>query len=71
MRDELVGDLRECHLGDVELVLGDQAEQQVERAFEVLQMHLEAVSGWRRGGRLADQLLEGTFRHRASTSLAS
>ena len=35
--DELVGDPGQRHLGDVELVLGDQAEQQVERALEVVQ----------------------------------
>ena len=39
--DELVGDLRQRDLGDVELVLGDQAEQQVERALEVVQAQLE------------------------------
>ena len=46
--DELVGDLRQRDLGDVELVLGDQAQQQVEGALEVGQVQLEA----RRGGRL-------------------
>ena len=33
--DELVGDLRQRDLGDVELVLADQLQQQVERALEV------------------------------------
>nr|WP_238455363.1 hypothetical protein [Micromonospora sp. ATA51] len=33
--DELVGDLVQRHLGDVELVLADELEQQVERAGEV------------------------------------
>src|SRR6266702_7876311 len=32
--DELVGDLGEGDFGNVELVLGDQREQQVERALE-------------------------------------
>ena len=41
--DELVGDPRQRDLGDVELVLGDQAEQQVERALEVVQVHREAA----------------------------
>ena len=52
VRDELVGDLRQRHLGDVELVLGDQAEQQVERALEVVEPDLE------RGRRLATGHLE-------------
>ncbi|CAM5778896.1 hypothetical protein CPER28S_00280 [Cellulomonas persica] len=42
VRDELVRDLRERDLGDVELVLRDQAEQQVERTREVVEVHLEA-----------------------------
>ena len=42
--DELVGDLRERDLGDVELVLGDQAEQQVERAAEVGEVDLERAA---------------------------
>jgi hypothetical protein len=33
--DELVGDLRQRDLGDVELVLADQLQEQVERALEV------------------------------------
>ncbi len=40
--DELVGDLVERHLGDVELVLGDQPEQQVEGALEHLEVDVEA-----------------------------
>ena len=39
--DELVGDLGQGDLGDVELVLADQAEQQVERPGEVVEVHLE------------------------------
>jgi hypothetical protein len=39
---ELVGDLRERDVTDVELVLADQAEQQVEGAVEVVQVHREA-----------------------------
>ena len=39
--DELVGDLGQGDLGDVELVLADQPEQQVERAGEHVQVHLE------------------------------
>jgi hypothetical protein len=39
--DELVSDLRQRHLGDVELVLGDQAQQQVERTLEVVQLQVE------------------------------
>jgi hypothetical protein len=41
VRDELVGDARERHLGDVELVLGDEVQQQVEGALEVVEPHLE------------------------------
>src|SRR5699024_9945015 len=41
--DELIGDLRQRHLGDVQLVLGDQCEQQVEGTLEVVQVHLEGV----------------------------
>ena len=41
VRDELVGDRGQRDLGDVELVLGDQAEQQVERALEDVEVHLE------------------------------
>src|SRR3954454_5421282 len=37
VRDELVCDLRQRHLGDVELVFGDQAQQQVERSLEVVE----------------------------------
>ncbi len=43
VRDELVGDLRQGDLGDVELVLRDQREEQVEGALEVVQVHLEGV----------------------------
>jgi hypothetical protein len=46
--DELVGDLGQSHLGDVQLVLGDQRQQQVEGALEHVQVHLEADRG-RRG----------------------
>ena len=34
--------LAQRDLGDVELVLGDQPEQQVERTLEVVEVHLEA-----------------------------
>ena len=40
--DELVGDLRQRHFGDVELVLGDQRQQQVERALEHAEADREA-----------------------------
>src|SRR6266702_1745297 len=50
---ELVGDLRDGQVGDVDLVLVDQMEQQVERAGELLQLDDEAVlvlgRGWERG----------------------
>src|SRR2546426_511788 len=50
---ELVGDLRDGQVGDVDLVLADQMEQQVERAGELLQLDDEAVlvlgRGWERG----------------------
>jgi hypothetical protein len=45
--DELVGDPAQRHLGDVELVLADELQQQVERAGEVGQPHGE--TGRRRG----------------------
>ena len=41
--DELIGDLGQCDLGDVEPSLRDQAQQQVEGAGEVLQLHLETL----------------------------
>ena len=41
VRDELVGHLGQRHLGDVELVLADEAEQQVERSREDVEVHLE------------------------------
>jgi hypothetical protein len=37
-RQELVGDLRDREVGDVDLVLADQMQQQVERAGELLQL---------------------------------
>ena len=43
--DELIGDLGQCDLGDVEPSLRDQAQQQVEGAGEVLQLHLEPLRG--------------------------
>src|SRR5690606_30348877 len=43
--DELVGDLGERDLGDIELVLGDQLQQQVERPLEVVELDLEAGLG--------------------------
>jgi hypothetical protein len=42
--DELVGDAGERDLGDVQLVLGDQREQQVEGALEDVKVHLEPSS---------------------------
>ena len=45
VRDELVGDLGQRHLGDVELVLADQAQQQVEGTLEVRQVQGEARTG--------------------------
>ena len=61
--DEVVGDAVQRHLGDVQLVLADQLQEQVERALEVVQPDREAR---RRGlGRSAD----GS--HRARTSRAS
>src|SRR6202012_3664909 len=42
--DELVGDLGERHFGDVELVLGDQRQQQVEGTLEHIQVNLEGGS---------------------------
>ena len=53
VRDELVGDLVQRDLGDVQLVLADQLEQQVERAGEVVQPDREATrlfAGARIGG---------------------
>ena len=47
--DELVGDRGQRHLGDVQLVLGDQAQQQVERALEVVQPHRERGRSRRSG----------------------
>src|SRR5690606_7511523 len=75
--DELVGHLRQRDLGEVELVLGDQAQQQVERAFEVGQVHLERRNGLvvtlrgedRLGRRRVTQRRAGS--HRANTSRAS
>src|SRR5450756_1217680 len=46
--DELVGDGGERHLGDVELVLGDQPEQQVKRALEDIEVYLEGARAVRR-----------------------
>jgi hypothetical protein len=39
--DELVGDRRQRDLGDVELVLADQLQQQVERPLEDVEAHRE------------------------------
>ena len=41
MGDELVGDLGQGDDGDIELVLGDEAEEQVERALEDVEVDLE------------------------------
>jgi hypothetical protein len=43
VRDELVGHPRQGDFGDVELVLGDQRQQQVERPLEVRQADLEGA----------------------------
>jgi hypothetical protein len=43
VRDELVGDLGQRDLGDVELVLGDQAEEQVEGARIDIEVDLEGL----------------------------
>src|SRR5580704_2445734 len=50
--DELVGHLGQRHLGDVQLVLGDQREQQVERPFEDIEVHFEGARAASTGGRL-------------------
>src|SRR5437879_12426330 len=42
-REELVGDLRDRQVGDADLVLADQVQQQVEWAGELLQLDDEAV----------------------------
>ena len=41
--DELVGHLGQGDLGDVELVLGDQAQQEIERALEHVEVDLESA----------------------------
>src|SRR6202034_1357450 len=46
--NELVGDLGQGNFGDVQLVLGDQREQQVERALEHVEVDLEAGRAGRR-----------------------
>src|SRR5487761_380917 len=51
--DELVGDLRQGDLGDIQLVLGDQPEQQVERPLEHVEVYLEGARAARRVTRLA------------------
>ena len=43
--DELVGDPGEGDLGDVELVLGDQREQEVEGALEHVEVNFETAGG--------------------------
>src|SRR6266581_2477385 len=50
-REKLVGDLRDREVGDVDLVLADQVQQQVERAGELLQLDDESVlvAGGERG----------------------
>src|SRR5437879_13274558 len=44
-REELVGDLRDRQVGDVDLVLADQVQQQVEWAGELLQRSEERRVG--------------------------
>src|SRR5437879_3484547 len=50
-REKLVGDLRDRQVGDVDLVLADQVQQQVKRAGELLQLDDESVlvAGGERG----------------------
>src|SRR5207248_9880462 len=45
VRQELVGDLGDRDKRDVQLLSRDQAEQQVERAFEDVEVHMEALAG--------------------------
>ena len=45
MRNELVGDLGERHLGDIEFLARDQLKKQVKRAFEHFQGDLELIDG--------------------------
>ncbi len=59
--DELVGDLRQGERRDVELVLADQAEQQVERTLVLLEVDREH----RTGGR-GDDLVESIVGHRVA-----
>ncbi len=43
MRDEIVGDLRQRHVGDIELMFADQPEKQVEGPFEDVQPNPEPL----------------------------
>ena len=64
--DELVGDPGQRDLGDVELVLGDQPEQQVERALEDVEVHLEARDA--RAARCAGSAPPTSSRRRGAAS---
>jgi hypothetical protein len=64
--DELVCDLGQRHLGDVQLVLGDQPEQQVERTLEHVEVYLEAARSLRRV--VAGLARDSVTRHRHQVS---
>ncbi len=51
VRHELVGDLGERDLGDVQLVFGDQGQQQIERPAEVGELDHEGAAGPAAAGR--------------------
>ncbi len=56
VRNELVGHHVQGDLGDIQLVLADQLQQQVERALEVVQLDLE-LAGIGLGGRSDDRVI--------------
>ncbi len=67
--DELISDRGDGHFGNIQLVLGDQAEQEVERTREVGQTHLKAGFGLGHGvvrvrRRAKSALWPGGGRHR-------
>jgi hypothetical protein len=47
MGDELVGDAGQGDLGNIQLVLGDQGQEEVERPLEDVQVDLEGAWGRR------------------------
>ena len=49
-RQELIGDPRDRDVGDLELLLAEQMEQQVERPGESVELDDEAGAGAERGG---------------------